>query len=612
MSGKLEPFPREKFLKFCSYLKILTKDFGLIKFKLLGSQQYMLDEICKGMDEGVANFVALKSRQLGSSTFFMALDLFWAFNFKGVSGAIITHNEQLRDQFRSMLTIYLQNLPPWAKKTATRHSRTQLQFDNGSIFQYLVAGTKDTSKGQMGTGASFNYLHKSEESAYGNPEDLKNLEAACSSHYPHRLYINETTARGFNHFEKTWEYAAKSPSYRIIFVGWWRNELFRFERDDPRFQAYVGAGDLSKIDVLYRKRIREVKELYDFDIAPEQMAWYLARVNEPPYSGDQDKMDEDFPFTPEMAFITTGSRFFTNQSITDQMRRARNQLLQPFKYQLGYDWRETRLTPIGQAKRADLKIWEEADPMGRYIVSCDPAYGSSEDADRTCIQVCRAYADRLVQVAEFCSVWTSTHQCAWVLAHLCGYYRNVRMMLEIAGPGQAVDGELKNLRNQMPQMFSGDDTQLRNCLSGIQYYLYRRGDSMSGSVQYQWKMNNEQKHRMMNQLKDSVELDRLVINSLEALNECKTIIRDAGYIEAETGEKDDRVIALGMANHAWLQWEQGPLRQNGMTMLRAEEMKKAGTQGIVQDRMVANYLENMKMQSQSGQQVVPFARPFRR
>lgn len=609
--SNLEPFPREKFLKFCSYLKILTKDFGLIKFNLLGTQSYILDEICKGMNEGISNFVILKARQLGSSTFFMALDLFWAFNHKGVSGAIITHNEQLRDQFRSMLTIYLQNLPPWAKKTATRHSRTQLQFDNQSIFQYLVAGTKDTSKGQLGTGAAFNYIHKSEESAYGNPDDLKNLEAASSTHYPHRLYINETTARGFNHFSKTWEAALRSPTYRVIFVGWWRNELFRYERDDPRFQAYVPDGNLAKIDVLYRKRIREVKELYDFDIQPEQMAWYIGRVNEPPYSGDQDKMDEDFPFTPDMAFITTGSRFFTNQSITDQMRRARNNVLMPFKYTLGYDWRETRLQPIGQAKRADLKIWQEADPMGRYIVSCDPAYGSSEDADRTCIQVLRAYADRLVQVAEFCSVSTSTHQCAWVLAHICGYYRNVRMMLEIAGPGQAVDGELKKLRHEMPQMFSGDDTQLRNCLSGIQYYLYRRGDQMNGSVQYQWKMNNEQKHRMMNQLKDSVELDRLVINSLEALNECKTIIRQDGYIEAETGEKDDRVIALGMGNHAWLQWEQAPLRASGMTMLRAEEMAKAGPQGAVQNRMVTNWLENQKMTA-GETRILPFATPYGR
>src|SRR5262249_54739404 len=62
----LEPFPLEKFLLFCKQLKILTKDFGLIPFKLLGSQQYILDEIVKGMSEGICSFVILKSRQLGS------------------------------------------------------------------------------------------------------------------------------------------------------------------------------------------------------------------------------------------------------------------------------------------------------------------------------------------------------------------------------------------------------------------------------------------------------------------------------------------------------------------------------------------------------------------
>lgn len=588
----LEPFPSERFTKFCDNLKILTKDFGLMQFKLLGSQQYILDEIIKGMNEGISTYVILKSRQLGSSTFFMALDLFWMFQYAGASGAIITHTEQLRDQFKYMVEVYLAHLPKAYRVPKRNHNRNLLTLKNGSTWQYLIAGTKETSKGMLGTGGAFNYLHCSEVSAYGSPEDLKNLRAAMSSHYPHRLQIYETTARGFNHFSDMWEQAVGSPTQRVIFVGWWRNELFRYEQGEMHFQAYMPEGDKTTMHVLERKRMRLVKEMYGFEIKPEQIAWYRWKLNDE-YEGDQSKMDEDFPWTPDDAFVATGSRFFTNDSITDQMRRARGALLMPFKYTLGYSWTETKLDQVAP-KRADLRIWEEMNPFGRYVVSCDPAYGSSDEADRTVIAVFRCYADKCVQVAEYCSPLTSTHQCAWILAHMCGYYRNVRMILEIAGPGQAVDAELKKLKMEMANMFpSTDDVILRNCLSGMQAFLWRRGDSFSGSVMYQWKGNMDQKRRMMNRLKDSVELDRCEIYSQGCLEEMKTIIYDQGSIEAEVGKKDDRVIAAGLANFAWLEWEQGPLRNQGMTMLRAKELQSDNGGEAQKNRMVLNYLQKL-------------------
>lgn len=600
----LEPFPLKKFLKFSKRLKILTKDFGLIPFKLLGSQQYMLDEIVKGMNEGICSFCILKSRQLGASTFFMALDLFWAFNYRGLSGAIITHDERLRDQFRAMIDIYFGNLPKTAKVPKHKHNRTMLQLENGSMFQYLVAGTKESSKGTLGTGGAFNYLHKSEESAYGNPEDLKNLEAACSAHYPHRLYINETTARGYNHFADTWEAAVQSQTTRIIFVPWWRNELFRFEMGTLEYQSHMPDGPSTTLHVLERKRIREVKEQYSIDITSEQMAWYRWKL-EDKFGGDQDKMDEDFPWSADHAFVATGSRFFTNVAITDQIRRARSVQVMPFSYQLGHDWRETKLQNV-QVKRAALRIWEEAKPHGRYVVGCDPAYGSSDSSDRCAISVVRCYADRCIQVAEYCSSLPSTHQQAWILAHICGYYRNIRLSMEIQGPGQSVDSELKKVRQEMSRLFQTEDNRLVNVLGGMQSFFYRRGDMLSSSVLYQFKTSLEIKRRMMNRLKDSIELDRLVIYSQAALDECKTIVHDEGSIEAEKGKHDDRVIALGLANFAWLESEQARMRQMGMTYAHALELDKGNAGELQKERIVMDYLQRFKMEPEKHER--PFVR----
>lgn len=472
---------------------------------------------------------------------------------------------------------------------------------------YLVAGTKATTKGLLGTGAGFNYMHASEVSAYGNPEDLKNMAAALSSRYPHRLQIIETTARGFGEFEEMWRSASDEPKLiRTIFVGWWRNELFSFDNDTLEYQIHMPDGEKTTKSILERSRCREVKNLYGVDITAIQLAWYRWKLQDPVNgcNGDQSKMDEDFPWTAEHAFVSTGSRFFANQVLTDQMRRAKGQTFQSWKYNLGYDWRETTLEPANP-KRCDLKIWEESNAIGRYIVSCDPAYGSSEIADRTAIGVWRVYADRLVQVAEYCSPLTSTHQCAWILAHLCGYYRNVRLILEIQGPGQSVKDELYKVQRDLPGMFESGSAELKNCLGQMQQFLYRRGDSLTGNVFFQFKTSPEIKHRMMTRLRDSLELDRIIVASPHVLEEMKTVIYDDGSIEAEKGKKDDRVIMAGMANFTWLADEQYKAKQRGMTMEHAHQLENNQGGEAMKQRIVLNYLNQASIKD-------PYATPYGR
>ena len=87
-SSAVAPFPRAKFLLFLKQLKVQSKDYGLVPFRLLGSQIYLLDEICAALDNGITVIYVLKNRQAGISTFLLALDLFWAFEHKGLLGSI--------------------------------------------------------------------------------------------------------------------------------------------------------------------------------------------------------------------------------------------------------------------------------------------------------------------------------------------------------------------------------------------------------------------------------------------------------------------------------------------------------------------------------------------
>lgn len=589
--GAIAPFPRARFLKFCEQLKIQSKEYGLTKFRLLGSQTYILDEIEKGMAEGQSTFVILKARQLGSSAFFIALDLFWNFEHQGLSGAFVTHTDVSRDQFRQTIDVYLAHLPKTHKIRAPKHNRNMIIFANGSQMVYLVAGVREKGKAGLGRSGAYNFAHCTEVAFWGNEEELKEFRAAQASHYPHRMQIYETTANGFNFFEEMWQTAKASRTQRAIFVGWWRNELYAFPENNPNFGLFMPEGNKSQLTVLERKRKAAVKQQYGIDVTHEQIAWYRWKMDDE-CDGDQAKMDEMFPWTEDDAFVATGSKFFTNESLTDAMKEARTAPLLAYAYSLGRTWQETAVHQV-KVNRAQLKIWEEANPHGVYVIGCDPAYGSSDEADRTVIAVYRCFADKCVQAAEFVSPMVSTYQCAWVLCHLAGYYRDVMVNLEITGPGQAVFGEMNALR----QFAAGYQNQegspdLKDCLGAMRHFLYRRTDALRGDLAYQWRTTAESKIALLNGFKDSFELRRCIIKSMPCLEEMKSVVYEDGSIQAEGRSKDDRVMAGGLAHEAWKKWVAPKLVGQGMTYERVyASQNQAGPNPL--QRRVLNYMNRL-------------------
>lgn len=604
--GAVAPFPKKRFMGFIKQLRVQTKDFGLQPLKLLGSQSYIIDEIEDGLSKGITTFVIVKARQLGSSSLLLAIDLFWAFEYGGLSGAFATHDDLSRELFRNMIEVFIAHLPATHKIDKRAHNRQMLVLKNGSQFAYLVAGTKHKAAGKSGLGRSgaYNFLHATEVAYWGNEDDLKEMRAAMSTHNPRRLQVYESTANGFNHFQEMCEKAAESSTQKLIFVGWWRNELYRFEKGTQAYNAYMPQGDATPYTVLERKRMRIVKELYSFEIEREQIAWYRWKL-EDDADGDQMKMDEMFPFTLEDAFVATGSKFFTNESLTDAMRSARKAPFMPFKYVFGFQWSDTGVMPTKNQKLAELRIWEHPDPHGSYAIGCDPAYGSSETADRSVIEVFRCYADKCVQVAEFATSSVSTYQCAWALCHIAGYYKNVMVNLEITGPGQAVFAEMNALRAATarvnPKSAAQEDVetsrQIRACLVTIQNYLHKRIDAMGSELCYQFKTTAEIKLAIMNSFKDSFELQRCLIRSLPLLVEMKGIVYDQGSVGAEGRNKDDRVVASALAHHAWKRWLQPNLIARGLTYKRALERTTTPSQA---NTMVLDYLRKAKISLAGG------------
>lgn len=591
------PFPRRQFLAFVDRLKIQSKDYGLVPFRLLGSQRYILDEICRGLDEGITDFMVLKNRQCGCTTFFIALDIFWAFRHRGLMGAFILHKEEAKDDWRATIDQFYRDIPARVNMNGKRvrfrlpmsaHNRNILSFSNSSRFRYLVAGTGENRRGGLGRSGAANYTHMTEVAFYGNGEDIAAFQSSTSSIYPHRLNIEETTANGFNWWAEQWEAAATSVTKRRVFVGWWRDERNQWPRDHPYYQYFVPDGRITREE---RERMRAVQSEYGVEVTLEQLAWYRWHLSEKK-QGDQSLMDQENPWTANDAFQATGARYFHSQDLTSAIRKAKETPVQFFRYRMGTRW-DTIQVQTWRHRDADLRVWEHASKYGYYVVSCDPAFGSSEYADSNCIQVWRCFADGMEQVAEFNSSSLSMYQTAWVLAHLGGFYgtNESRVILEMNGPGKAVFAELQTVQRELKTMApTADNYEIRNCLNRMHHFFYTKIDNVNQSdFVYQWVMSEQTKAMIMARFKDGFELGLIRIRSIPMAEEMRRVINDAGHISAEGNAHDDRVICGALAWEAYNRFMRTKLGNRNLTRERSAVIENNGGESSM-DRVITNYL----------------------
>ena len=582
----MSKFNLQHFYYFCKQLKIETKEQGLRKMdNLLGTQTYVMNEIAKGLEEDVHFFVILKGRQLGITTISLALDLYWHFMHPGLQGTLTTDTEENRDMFRTTLAMYMDGLPKEFKIPILAHNRNQLSLKNRSRIFYQVAGLR--AKGSLGRGKAITYLHGTETSSWGDEEGLASLLASLAETNPDRLYTFESTARGFNMFHDMYTTAKKARTQRAIFCGWWRNELYSL---DPEGQTYKVYWD-GKLTGEEKEWVRDIKKLYGVEINSRQIAWWRWKMLEG--IKDDSLMYQEFPPTEDYAFVMTGTSFFSNARCTDAMKKLKKVPYESYRYSFGVNFQDTEVLKSTE-RLATLKVWEEPVDTAYYVIGADPAYGSSDWADRFCIQVLRVYADGLEQVASFATSEMNTYQFAWVIAHLAGAYKNSTLNLEINGPGQAVINELRNLKRQAAAMGTALGKDLMDVYGNMQNYIWRRNDTMGGlSNSIGWMTTAATKERMLTYMKDYFERGMLDIYDVDTIEEMKTTIRDGSSIEASGRNKDDRVIATALACAAYAEQVQPRLINQKLTRRVSRVQDEFTPEQLTVGRNVSDYLKRI-------------------
>jgi hypothetical protein len=617
--AKVTAFERA-FWEFAGHVRINSKEKGgnypIIKGLYVGQRRF-ISALFGGLAEDKHVIKCLKSRQLGMSTIAELFTCFWLGVHDGMLGGLVfdtgSHTAGARVRIKNLIS----NLPRSYKfPRIVADNRDGLTLENQSRLIFMSAGVRETSSsGTLGRSEGLNFLWASELCSWVNTEGITALKNSLTDNYPDRVYIWESTARGFNSWHDIWMEAKGNELEEVAyFAGWWSKDDQRILRGTPLWKVY-GADPPSDAE---QRRMRLVRDLYDFDIDLEQLAWYR-RYIDPTRDRDDDEPEDgyqiqDQPWVEDDAFQQSGSPFFRADKLTVASQTSKTIKYRPYRFWPGDSIISCDIQPSKTWKEVELKVWEDPVAEGCYVVAGDPAYGRNEFNNNSCAQVLRCYADGLDQVAEYTSAIIEPHQFAWLLWTLVGWYGSahqsqVMTTCELNGSGEEVLRQYNITRALLRDGYlrtAAREIGINNIFHNGRMYVYSRSDTISTGHNFWWKTSSQLKVQMMDGLRGYFHNDVITIRSYDALEEMKTIAREGDKIGAPSGKRDDRNSGLAFGVRAWEEHLRRNLARSNRTR-EADRIRRLGSPVDVMALFQKNLLEDMFKRKAAGRRAAALA-----
>lgn len=322
--------PREFIENFCY---ITTKDGKFEKLKLNYPQQKLMRLVEKGLEEKKPIRIrVLKARQMGFSTLISALGFWWASMNENSTYAVVAHKESSASSIFEKNKIFYDNLPKPLRPRTNRFNSERISFSidgGGGLRSKIFFGT--AGGGELFRGETILFLHKSEIAFWEDKSGtLKKSLNATVPYAPFSCIIEETTANGYNEFKDVWDRSVRGDdNYTPLFVGW--NEMVEYALDPP--------ADFEATD-------KELELQMEYDLSDAQIYWRRIKIAND-YDGNEMWFQQEYPLTPEEAFIASGSGVFDSETIKQGYMNASK----PKK--------EKEIQSVMVKER--LKIWEEPE-----------------------------------------------------------------------------------------------------------------------------------------------------------------------------------------------------------------------------------------------------------
>lgn len=460
------------------------------------AQRILVKEVEKQYNAGKpVRIIVLKARQLGITTITEAILFAWSFIFPGTNSLVIAHETDTSQSAFEKNVMFWENWP--YKDIYKMRSTTQrrMAWEHGSAIRIATARNV-----KSGRGRTLQALHATECAFWDDPETLMTGLRQTIPNKRGSLVILESTANGVgNWFHSTWEDAVSGVNdYIPLFFSW----LNHYEYTLPLSTINPLLPDLDTKEIALRK----------LGASLEHLEWRRFAIPSLCH-GDEDYFCQEYPATPEEAFLTTGRNVFPIPKLDlayQPMRGMRGEIVEVNgRFQFYED-------PTGR-----VTIFRKPSPNlehGSYMIGGDPSRTTL--GDRACIQVLNR--NTFEQVA----VWHGKIDpvtFADEMAKLGNLYNMATLAPEMEGPGYATIAAL--IKMNYPNLWK-----------------FRRGDR-GGVAQiamnlFGWSTNYQRKHWAIG------NVVRLLYDNSLTIHDEETYHQMRNYVVLDNGE-------MGNARDAW-------------------------------------------------------------
>ena len=347
-----------------SYIKIRDKNNNIIPLKLNEPQLKYYNVIKKLHKQNKPiRIIILKARQMGFSTETESIIFKNVVTKHNYNAGIVAHKEDSTSNLFNMSKRMLENLPDSIKPEQKKSNAKELVFNNedgtglDSKIKCMTAGGKG-----IGRSDTFTALHLSELAFWeGNKEDtlLGLLQAVPNT--PDSMIIIESTANGYDYFKELWDKAVSGENdFYPLFVGW--NELEEYKMPYTGFVLTKEEKDLQK----------------QFNLSLDQLEWrrWCIKNN---CGGDIEKFKQEYPISPDEAFLSTGKCYFNKQNIINRINelKGKEPLIQG-SFSCYYDGLRIRGRKFRQEEKGTIKIYKYPENNVPYVIGGDTAGDGSD------------------------------------------------------------------------------------------------------------------------------------------------------------------------------------------------------------------------------------------
>lgn len=494
---------------FVERLHIVTKDLGVARLGVCMNyaQREIVDYVDECMrDQRRCRLIILKARQIGCSTIIEGLMFTLAFLLPRMRGLVVSHEAE---SAQHLLNITRNYWDTWFMKSlyTPEHLASHRLGWKETGSRIRIATAKNASAGRSMT---VQFLHGSEVAFWDDPQTLMTGLAQSIPHNYPSVIAHESTANGRgNWFHQRWNEAVEGESeYKPFFFPWHQH---------PEYTARnLG------ISSILNKLNDEERILRAIGVDDDRLSWRRWALREL-CENDLERFHQEYPTTPEEAFISTGNNVFPDAEL-----RAVYEPIAPIVGHLVVEGNKIRFQ---ESSRGPLKIyrWPSDDlEWGRYMIAGDAT--RSVTGDFSCAQVLNR------KTWEQVAVWRDKIDPVNFgdqMSLLGRYYNHAILCPEIQGAGDATISRLISL--QYPFLFE-----------------HRRAEAIPGAPERTfgwWSTTRAKQEAIGNLLKAVIDRD-ITIHDAVTYAEMGSFVSlpsgRFGNVEGEGRGHDDTVTSLAI------------------------------------------------------------------